>query len=251
MVSQRVGDQHLARMLPVAGEHDEVPDRLAADVVVRIRLGNVAHRAIEIGGAQPGDHWDSALQVLAQQRRIEVAELERAAEPQELVVASSGGLQARPLLRGGLGPELGPDLLGRQREPCRIEDLEVVREQRDLVAAIERMVREKHVERAAAIEPMQLGSRPARGGCHRRSGDRSHAGRRVRTSRRRAEGRPRSPGRGRRAGRAYRCACGGRSRGVESPGGEDARHSRPAGAAPFGQTHECAATARGARVAPS
>ena len=81
---------------------------------------------------------------------------ELASESQEVVVAGRCRLQALPRLRFGLGTQPGADLLGRQLEPRRIEQLQVVGVERDVVAARERVVREKHVERASAIEHLHL-----------------------------------------------------------------------------------------------
>src|SRR5206468_1550657 len=104
---------------------------------------------------------------------LEVAELERAAEPQELVVAARCDLQARSLLHRRLRSEPRADVFGPQSKPSRIEQLEVVREQRDPIAALERVIREEHVERAAGIEwGNARHSRPAGGsaGGRRRDG---------------------------------------------------------------------------------
>src|SRR5690606_30033776 len=69
-----------------------------------------------------------------------------------------------PQLRRALRPSLRDQLLayrGRlQREPGRIEQRQVVRVERYAIAALERMIREKHVERTALVEHTDIGDDP-------------------------------------------------------------------------------------------
>src|SRR6185503_7464303 len=148
---QRVGNQNLARYAPITRQHDEMPHRLAAHVVNGVRLGDLAHGSVEVGGAQARDHGDAALQELAQQRRLEIAQHQAAAEPQELVVAARRRLQPLPGFALRLRREARADLVVRQIEPGGVEEIEVVGVDRDVIAARERVVGKEHVERAAAL----------------------------------------------------------------------------------------------------
>jgi hypothetical protein len=115
-----VRDQDFALQAPITREHDEMADRLAADVVVGIGLRDVAHRAVEIGRAQPRDDGP-ALHVLAQQGRLEIAQQQLAAQPQEFIVAARRSLDAPPRLDLGLRREPRAKLVARQVEPSRVE----------------------------------------------------------------------------------------------------------------------------------
>ena len=101
-----------------------------------------------------------AVELSAQQRRLEVVQLELAAQAQELVVAARRGLQATPWLDLGLAREPLANRVVRQREPGRVEQVEVVGEDRRVVTALQRMVREEDVERAASIEHLDVGDDP-------------------------------------------------------------------------------------------
>ena len=156
MAFERIRNQDLARIAPITREHHEVADGLAANVVIGIGLGDIAHAAVEIGCAQARDHRPAS-QEFPQQGGIEVAQLELAAQPQELVVAARCRLQATPRLHLDLGGEPRANLVVRQREPGRIEQVEVVREDRRVVTAFQRVIREEHVECSALVEHVDVG----------------------------------------------------------------------------------------------
>ena len=63
---ERVGDEHRALRVLVSAQHDEVSDGIAAQVVVLTGLGQLAHRAVQVGGGEAGEDRELALERRAQ-----------------------------------------------------------------------------------------------------------------------------------------------------------------------------------------
>ena len=191
---QRIGDQDLARVAAVAGQHDEMPDRLAAHVVAFVRFRYVAHRPVKVSGAQARDDGNPALQVFAQQRRLEVAQ--RSLPPSRRNssyprVAICRRFQRR-LIRACAASRSRICSRGRSNQ-VGSNTLKVVGDQRDLVAAMERVIGEEHIERAAVIGHLEITRHLAPETPCPRSDGRSRAGMRRRKYRRRAAARLRTP----------------------------------------------------------
>ena len=76
----RVSDLDLALLALIAGQQHEVTDRPAADVIVGVIRSPFAHRTVQVGGTQAGQHRMTVLEQTPDQGPGQVDEAEPTAQ---------------------------------------------------------------------------------------------------------------------------------------------------------------------------
>ncbi len=143
-----VGHQHVAQLAVIAAQHDKVPGGLAPDVVGLVG-SELARNAVQVGGAEPRQNGDAALEVLANEVGGQVLEAHPPTQRHELQVRLARGAQPR-VGRGVLQP--CQPLQQRRRpvpEPGGVEHLQVVGVHGRAVATAQGVVGQQYRQRSA------------------------------------------------------------------------------------------------------